>query len=215
MFRQAPGPGELLASSGRRTLPGMNKLHRTFAAALAAIAALSTPASHARAPSDVLEGIVVHVEDGDTLTLLDTRKVPTTIRLADIDAPETCHSQHDPSCRRRPGQPFGDKARIALASLTKGHQVVATCRGAVRAGRDERQVCFVNVDHRGPAAQSVNYEMVRRGLAWVEPRFAKDPQLYDLADAAKRQRVGLWSMPNQIEPRMWRSACWTQGNCPN
>lgn len=184
-----------------------------FILAGVAIAAtiLSTPA--AAAPS-IIEGKVVHVEDGDTVVLLDQQKVQHKIRLADVDAPETCHRQHDHDCRRKPGQPFGDKARLALAEWTKGRQVAATCRGVVRAGRDDREVCYLHIGAAGDQASSVNYELVRNGLAWVETRFAKDRRLFALGEEARRQRLGLWSMPHPVEPREWRASCWSNGHCP-
>src|SRR5258708_5481819 len=49
-----------------------------------------------------LTGKVVHIADGDTLTVLDNDKVQYKIRLHGIDAPEK-------------GQAFGTKAKEALA----------------------------------------------------------------------------------------------------
>jgi micrococcal nuclease len=47
---------------------------------------------------DDLQGKVVGITDGDTLTLLDQRRQQTRIRLSDIDTPEH-------------GQPYGQRAR--------------------------------------------------------------------------------------------------------
>lgn len=52
----------------------------------------------------VLEGRVVGVTDGDTLTLLDAAKRQHKIRLAEIDAPEK-------------KQPFGTRSRQSLGDL--------------------------------------------------------------------------------------------------
>ena len=43
-------------------------------------------------------GKVIHVEDGDTLTILQSDYSKVSVRLSDIDAPETSHG------RGRPGQ---------------------------------------------------------------------------------------------------------------
>ena len=51
-----------------------------------------------------IQGLVVSIADGDTLTVLDAQKVQHKIRLAGIDTPE-----------RR--QPFGQRAREALSAL--------------------------------------------------------------------------------------------------
>lgn len=188
------------------------KLSRLVAAA--AISMALVPATSTAQPS-TLEGRIVHVEDGDTVVLLDANRVQHKIRLADIDAPETCHRQRDPACTRKPGQPFGDKSRQALEALIKGQQAVARCRGAVNPGRDDRQVCFINVGASGGGQpESVNYKLVKQGMAWVEPRFAKDPLLHAIGADARAKRIGLWSMPNPIEPRDWRGRCWAKGDCP-
>lgn len=51
-----------------------------------------------------LEGLVVGVSDGDTLTLLSADKKQTKIRLDSIDAPEK-------------KQPFGNVAKKALSDM--------------------------------------------------------------------------------------------------
>lgn len=181
--------------------------------ALAAISPMSTAQARSSAIT-TLEGKVIHVEDGDTVTLIDNRHTQHTIRLADIDAPETCHRQRDPSCSRKPGQPFGDAARTALSAWLKGQQVTATCRGVVHPGRDEREVCYIHIGAASGIGQSVNYRLVSDGLAWVEPRFARDPRLIAIGNEARSKRVGLWAKPNPVEPREWRSMCWTNGHCP-
>jgi endonuclease YncB( thermonuclease family) len=65
---------------------------------------LSAPAG------EILEGRVVGVTDGDTLTLLSADRHPVRVRLAGIDAPER-------------GQPFGARAKRSLAELTFGREV--------------------------------------------------------------------------------------------
>ena len=157
-----------------------------------------------------LQGTIIHVEDGDTVTLMVSAQHKVRIRLADIDAPETCHRQHDSECTRKPGQPFGDKARQALGELLYRKPVSARCRGKVNPGRDDREVCHLST----AAIDDVNLHMVRRGLAWVEPRFAKDANYFHAEDQARAQRLGLWSMPRPVEPRQWRTLCWKDGHCP-
>lgn len=183
---------------------------------LAAIAAFVTiaPLSAAQARHSIIEGQVIHVEDGDTVVLLDRLRVQHKIRLADVDAPETCHRKHDPDCSRKPGQPFGEKARIALAGWVKGQEVAAVCRGVVNPGRDDRKVCYIHIGAAGEQSHSLNYALVKSGLAWVETRFAKDQRLIAMGNEARSKRVGLWSAPRPVEPREWRTMCWTNGHCP-
>jgi endonuclease YncB( thermonuclease family) len=75
----------------------------------------------------VVEGRVVGISDGDTITVLDRVKVQHKIRLAGIDAPEK-------------GQAFGDRAKESLSRLVFDGQVEAHCHKKDRYGRE---VCKV------------------------------------------------------------------------
>ncbi len=75
----------------------------------------------------VVEGRVVGISDGDTITVLDRMKVQHKIRLTGIDAPEK-------------GQAFGDRARESLSRLAFDRQVEAHCHKKDRYGRE---VCKV------------------------------------------------------------------------
>jgi endonuclease YncB( thermonuclease family) len=57
-----------------------------------------------------IEGKVVSVADGDTITVLDSNKEQHRIRLAGIDAPEK-------------GQPFGNASKKRLSELVGGKEV--------------------------------------------------------------------------------------------
>lgn len=56
-------------------------------------------------------------------------------------------------------------------------------------------------------ARDVNAEQIRKGLAWVY-RYHGKPARTDYAQLeaeARRQGIGLWSVPGQTEPWRWRS----------
>lgn len=57
-----------------------------------------------------IEGIVVGVSDGDTLTVLDTAREPHKVRLAGIDAPEK-------------GQLFASRSKRSLSACAFGRNV--------------------------------------------------------------------------------------------
>lgn len=154
-----------------------------------------------------LNGRVVHVEDGDTAKILLADRSQVTIRLADIDAPESCHAQHDKSCVKKPGQPFGENSKKALAKLVLGKAVVAQCREIDRYGRSVCRLYADNLD--------VNAELVKLGMAWVEPRYNRDRSLPAMESSARSRKVGLWAGQRPILPSEWRSSCWKQGVCPN
>jgi micrococcal nuclease len=114
-------------------------------------------------------GKVVRMANGDTLSILvdeQTRK----IRLADIDTPE-----------RR--QPFGTKAKQALADLTFNKSVRVVEVDVDRYGRIVGRVYANGLD--------VNAELVKQGYAWVYRKYAKSPELYRLEDEARNAKRGL------------------------
>jgi endonuclease YncB( thermonuclease family) len=57
-----------------------------------------------------IEGSVIHIADGDTITVFDSNKVQHRVRIAGIDAPDK-------------GQPFGNASRKRLGELVAGKEV--------------------------------------------------------------------------------------------
>lgn len=137
-----------------------------------------------------LEGLVVAITDGDTLTVLDAQKVQHKIRLAGIDTPE-----------RR--QPFGQRAKEVLSALVFQQQVQVITE---KKDRYRREVGKVIKDGR-----DVNLAMVVNGLAWHYKKYASeqsasDRLLYASAeDEARSMRRGLWADPKAIPPWEWRA----------
>lgn len=128
-----------------------------------------------------LDGLVVGVADGDTLTLLDGDRRHHKIRLAGIDAPEK-------------GQDFGQRSKQSLSELAYRRFVRAEVSKRDRYGR----TLWGTLD--------VNLEQVRRGLAWHYKEYereqsAADRHRYSEAEnEAKAYRRGLWALPHPIEP---------------
>lgn len=139
---------------------------------------IGSPGAHA----DELTGLVVGIADGDTLrVLVDRREV--RVRLDQIDAPEKA-------------QAFGQRSRQSLAEMAFRQSARVVTHGTDRYGRT---VGTVYVDGR-----DVNAEQVRRGLAWVYPRYAHDAALYDLQRQAQADRRGLWADADPVPPWEWR-----------
>ena len=63
-----------------------------------------------------IRGLVVRILDGDTIEILQDNGERTRVRLNGIDAPEK-------------GQPFGQRSRQALTTLTAGKRVYGVGSG--------------------------------------------------------------------------------------
>lgn len=129
-------------------------------------------------------GKVVSVSDGDTITVLkDLEQVK--VRLVEIDAPEK-------------GQAFGNQSKQALSKLVYGKQVEIKEHGTDHYDRTLGRVYQSGLD--------VNAEMVRRGMAWLYVKYAKDKDLYQFEAEAREQRRGLWADKEPVPPWEWRRA---------
>jgi endonuclease YncB( thermonuclease family) len=137
----------------------------------------------------IVEGRVVGVSDGDTITVLDRQKAQHKIRLSGIDAPEK-------------GQAFGGRSRENLSELVFDRQVAAHCHKKDRYGRE---ICKVM---RG--ATDVNLEQLRGGMAWWYRAYAKEQSTEDRAayaaeeESARIAKAGLWGGARPVAPWDWR-----------
>ncbi len=131
----------------------------------------------------VIVGLVVAMADGATLTVLNQDFQQVKVRLAEIDAPEK-------------KQPFGSRSRQSLGELC--HEKRAQVR-VIDVDRYKRIVGRVSC-----AGVDANAAQVRRGMAWVYDRYARDKTLYRLQDEARSSERGLWADRNPIAPWDWR-----------
>ena len=111
------------------------------------------------AQAETLEGKVIKIADGDTLTLLTPSNQQVKIRLAGVDTPER-------------KQPFGNKAKQALSNLAFQKQALVEIAAKDRYGRT---IGVVFVD-----GLNVNAELVKQGMAWVYRKYTDDERLYIL-----------------------------------
>lgn len=137
-----------------------------------------------------ISGKVVHVADGDTITVL-SYKGKEKVRLAQIDAPEISHFGSA-------NQPYGKEATIFLKSLVANRSVRVEVEDVDRYGR--------NVGTVYASGNNVNREMVKNGYAWVYRQYAKDSMLMSLEKTARTKRIGLWTLDNPIYPPDFRKA---------
>ena len=133
------------------------------------------------------------VADGDTVTVLrQTTAGPRQdrVRLTEIDAPER-------------GQPWGTRARQALADKVFGRNVQVASEGEDRYGRLLARLYVADGDTL--TGRDVNQDMVQEGHAWVYRRYATENWLPDEA-AARESGLGLWSLGvgASVPPWEWR-----------
>ncbi len=147
-------------------------------------------------PALAWEGTVLSVQDGDSLTVrrTDTSQA-VRVRLYGVDAPELAgHSWS--------AQPFSGEARGLLLSLTPaGSRVSVVDMGVDRYGRSAAAVVSL------PGGHVVQEELLRAGLAWVDPRYCgRCVQWKNLQEQARRGKAGLWREGDDeaVPPWIWR-----------
>lgn len=135
--------------------------------------------------ADELQGRVVKVADGDTITVLDDRRQQHVIRLGGIDAPEK-------------SQPYGQKSKAHLSHAVFGQTVTVTFDKRDRYGRIVGKVLI-----RG---EDANLRQLQAGWAWHYKQYQReqapeDRGVYDAAErAARESRVGLWQGQGPTSP---------------
>jgi endonuclease YncB( thermonuclease family) len=129
--------------------------------------------------ADMLDGRVVGVHDGDTITLLIDGNHTIKVRLAQIDAPES-------------KQPFGNQSKKSLSDMVFKKTIRVEKETFDKYGRTVGTLFVGDLD--------VNKEQVKRGMAWVYPKYAHDPALFNLEADARQASLGSWSDPTSMPP---------------
>nr|WP_315467125.1 thermonuclease family protein [uncultured Undibacterium sp.] len=117
------------------------------------------------------------------MTLLVEGK-PLKIRLANIDAPEK-------------RQNYGQKSKESLSDICWGTDATFETQTIDRYGRTVA-VVFCN-------GLEVNKEQVRKGMAWVYPKYNKDSMLPVIEKAARSTKLGLWIEDDPSAPWEFRA----------
>jgi endonuclease YncB( thermonuclease family) len=151
-----------------------------------------------------LEGRVVGVTDGDTITVFDADRRQHKIRLGGIDAPEKAKNDKDK------GQPFGQRSKENLSRMVFGKNVRVEWRkkhrerliGKVWVQPSDCPRCGLTLD----AGQA----QLAAGMAWWYRQYAREQSAEDRAryefeeNEARVRRVGLWQDPEPVPPWEWR-----------
>ena len=133
-------------------------------------------------------GKVIKIKDGDTFVILDSKLEQHTIRVADIDCPEK-------------GQPFGKKAKWFTSNEIYGKVVTINPKDKNEPkDRWDRIIGYVIYGNN----QNLSLELLKNGFAWHYKYYSDDEKMAKLEIKARNEKVGLWQMPNPINPYSWR-----------
>ncbi|MFZ2540912.1 MAG: thermonuclease family protein [Gallionella sp.] len=139
--------------------------------------------------ADTLQGRVVGIADGDTVTVLDVSNTQWKIRLMGIDAPEK-------------KQAFGNKSKESLSALVFNKQVTVEYSKKDRYGRTVGKIMVDGID--------ANLEQIKVGLAWHYKQYQNEQSVQDQAayaqaeDQARAETRGLWGDAEPTPPWDWR-----------
>lgn len=141
--------------------------------------------TNSRTVKGTIEGTVIAVSSGDTITVLDKNNQKYEIKLGGIDTP-------------KPEQDFGVQAKENLETLILNKAVSVNLQKVEDSGLFVGKVLF--------DGRNINLEQIKAGFAWHNKDNANlqtedDRQLYaDAETTAKTAKIGLWSNVNQISP---------------
>lgn len=122
---------------------------------------------------------VIGVSDGDTLTVLSHGHL-FKIRLSGIDCPEK-------------KQAFGQQAKAFTVEHAMSREVKVISSGHDRYRRSIADVIL-------PDGQNLNDLLLANGYAWWYQKFSHDQHRRELAEDARKSKLGLWSDPHASAP---------------
>jgi len=139
-------------------------------------------ASPSQSATSVLEGIVVKIADGDTITILDSDKEQHSVRIAGIDAPEK-------------GQLFGNASGKWLGELVARKEVRVEFNKYDRQGRIVGKVLVEPPDcPTCGKTLDVGLAQITTGMAWWYRKYANEQSPKDRGatslQSRKRRRRG-------------------------
>jgi endonuclease YncB( thermonuclease family) len=132
-----------------------------------------------------IEGMVVGIVDGDTITVQDARNVRHRIHLAGIEAPKKF-------------QTYGQRAKDSMSELVFRQQVTVQTGKRDKYGREPGKVLV--------GGRDASLEQIKKGFAWHSKAYEgaqspEDSKAFAAAQAeAKIQRVGLWRDSHPVPP---------------
>lgn len=149
---------------------------------------LSLPSKH-NAQMELIDGRVIKVVDGDSITVQAKGQVVYAIKLQAVDAPDV-------------GQPFFEEARKSLSKLILNKDV----RVVINTTYGENMI--IGSLYRN--GQDIGLTLIEQGLAWHFKRFAFQQNASarksysDAQSSASAARIGLWADEKPVAPWEFR-----------
>jgi len=128
-----------------------------------------------------IQGVVVGIADGDTITVFQNSK-QYKIRLYGIDTPEK-------------KQDFGQKTKHFTSNIVFNKIIKVI---PIDIDRYQRTVGVVYVD-----GKCLNEELIKAGYAWVYRKYCKKSfcdEWLKLEQNAREKKLGLWIYDNPVPP---------------
>lgn len=127
---------------------------------------------------------VVAIKDGDTIVVLLKDKTQQTLRLAEVDCPES-------------GQAFGKNAKQFTSDAVFGKEITFEKTDEDRWGRTIAKVYYDEDLY-------LSAEIIKAGMGWWYYRYSDDESLGELESQARENKLGLWQDSNPIPPWEYR-----------
>jgi endonuclease YncB( thermonuclease family) len=128
-------------------------------------------------------GKIIKIKDGDTVVILDSLNNQITIRLAEVDCPES-------------SQPFGKQAKkftadeVGMKNVT--YQIIS---------KDRYNRTIAKVFYNG---KYLSKEIIRNGFGWHYKQYSTSKELSDIEIISRKNKLGLWKDKNAVEPWEFR-----------
>lgn len=122
---------------------------------------------------------VIGVNSGDTVVVKLDDQTQMRVRLDGIDCPELM-------------QEYGDSAKMATVGMCFKKHIRIDKTGIDSYGRTLGFVYAGDI--------CINKELLRLGLAWHYVHYNSDPELAQLEQTARKNKIGLWRQSNPEAP---------------
>lgn len=130
-------------------------------------------------------GKVIKIKDGDTIVVLDSLNKQTTLRLAEVDCPES-------------GQDFGNLAKNFTADAVGMKYVTYK---VISKDRYNRSIAKVFYD-----GKYLSEEIIKNGFGWHYKQYSDSKILSNIENVARKNKKGLWYDKNATPPWEYRKS---------